>query len=149
MSGDTLYGAAGQGTWNAGTLFSIHTDGTGFTNFYNFTNGNDGNGPNGALILLENRLYGTTIGGGSNHVGTVFSVKTDGTGFVTLHEFTGIDGGKSSSNLILLGKTLYGTTQRVGLRTSALFLKSTPMAAASRPYIISSKTATAKLHWLV
>jgi uncharacterized repeat protein (TIGR03803 family) len=61
------------------------------------------------LILSDNTLYGTAIGGGSNSVGTVFAVNTDGTGFTNLHSFTGSDGASPYAGLILSGNTLYGT----------------------------------------
>ena len=38
LCGTTYYG----GTSNVGTIFSVHTDGTGFTTLYEFTNGFDG-----------------------------------------------------------------------------------------------------------
>jgi uncharacterized repeat protein (TIGR03803 family) len=75
LSGNTLYGTTfhGGSTFN-GTLFAIHTDGTGFTNLYNFTGGNDGANPAAALILSSNVLYGTAFGGDSSGAGTVFSL---------------------------------------------------------------------------
>jgi uncharacterized repeat protein (TIGR03803 family) len=73
LSGNTLYGSTPSGgAYTNGTLFSIHTDGTGFTNLYSFTGGSDGSNPNGDLILSGNVLYGTANGGGSGS-GTVFS----------------------------------------------------------------------------
>jgi uncharacterized repeat protein (TIGR03803 family) len=44
--------------------------------------------PESALLLYSNTLYGTTVYGGSNGVGTVFKVATDGTGFANLHIFS-------------------------------------------------------------
>ena len=73
LSGNTLYGTTPSGgAFTNGTLFSIHTDGTGFTNLYSFTGGSDGASPNGDLILSGNILYGTASGGGSGS-GTIFS----------------------------------------------------------------------------
>src|ERR1017187_7366803 len=38
LSGNTLYGTAQYGgTSGQGTVFAVHTDGTGFTNLYSFT----------------------------------------------------------------------------------------------------------------
>jgi len=127
LSGDTLYGATGNGGSNgSGTLFAINTDGTGFTTLYNFTArsgylfniNSDGVGPSGRLILLGNTLYGTAGNGGSFGSGTVFKLQTDGTGFTTLYNFTsrigfgffGNSDGASPNGLILAGKTFYGTT---------------------------------------
>jgi uncharacterized repeat protein (TIGR03803 family) len=73
LSGNTLYGCASTGGLSGvGTLFAIHTDGSGFTNLYNFTGGTDGSGPGGNLLLSGITLYGT-VGGGSSGDGTVFS----------------------------------------------------------------------------
>src|SRR4029077_18380020 len=61
-------------------------------------------------ILSGNALYGTTSLGGSPDAGTVFAINTDGTGFTTLHTFTGgSDGAYPYGGLILSGNTLYGT----------------------------------------
>ena len=83
-----------------------------------FTN-SDGAGPDTGLILSGKTLYGTTYFGGTNAIGTVFAVNTDGTGFTTLHGFTkgtgsqdnliNSDGANPSGGLILSGNTLYGT----------------------------------------
>jgi uncharacterized repeat protein (TIGR03803 family) len=61
-------------------------------------------------VLSGNALYGTTINGGANGKGTVFTVNTDGTGFTVLHNFTGGDGSTPFAGLVLSGGTLYGTT---------------------------------------
>jgi len=130
LSGNTLYGtAAGGGSSGKGSVFAVHTDGTGFTNLHSFTTfsinasgvytNSDGANPYAGLILTNNTLYGTAQQGGSSGVGTVFALNTDGTGFTTLHSFTGpqnypspvtnSDGAVPSGGLILSGNTLYGT----------------------------------------
>jgi uncharacterized repeat protein (TIGR03803 family) len=62
------------------------------------------------LILSANTLYGTTAIGGSSGSGTVFALKTDGTGFTTLYTF---DGGPSPGSdyagLVLSDEILFGT----------------------------------------
>jgi uncharacterized repeat protein (TIGR03803 family) len=123
LSGDTLYGTAGYGGSSfvlygegSGTVFAINTNGMGFTNLYDFsttdTNGfnSDGANPSAGLILSGNTLYGTAAYGGTNGNGTVFQVKTDGTGFTNLYTFTGgNDGSSPNGSLILSRDTLYGT----------------------------------------
>ena len=80
----------------------------------------DGAGPYGSLILSDNTLYGTARTGGSSGYGTVFTVKTDGSGFANLHSFTASSNGTNSdgawplAGLILSGNTLYGTTEAGG-----------------------------------
>jgi uncharacterized repeat protein (TIGR03803 family) len=74
LSGNILYGTASLGgTYPAGTVFAINTNGTGFTNLYNFVpyfivNGSisftGGAGPDDGVILSGNTLYGTTFSGG-------------------------------------------------------------------------------------
>src|SRR5207248_3153942 len=96
----TLYGTAQYGgSSHDGTVFAVHTDGTGFTNLHSFTatffpdyTNSDGAYPDAGLIVSGNTLYGTAVSGGSGNYGTVFAVNTDGTGFTNLHSFTGGDG---------------------------------------------------------
>ena len=116
LSGDTLYGATyARGSGGAGTVFAVNTDGTGFTTLYSFSNGSDGGQPEASLILSGNTLYGTASRGGNSEAGTVFAVNIDGTGFATLHYFTGFSGGASpQAGLILSGNTLYGTAAAGG-----------------------------------
>jgi uncharacterized repeat protein (TIGR03803 family) len=114
LSGNTLYGT-GSGGGVYGTVFKVNTDGTGFRNLYEFTGGSDGADPEASLILSGNTLYGTASGGDSAGNGTVFQDNTNGTGFSTLHEFTGgSDGANPSCSLILSGNTLYGTASGGG-----------------------------------
>jgi len=131
LSGNTLYGTAGYGGHSDnGTVFKVNTDGTGFTNLHSFTalipyytnsfetvfhTNCDGAFPQGGLILSGDTLYGTANEGGSSGGGTVFAINADGTGFTTLHSFSGStstnsDGANPVAGLILSGNTLYGTT---------------------------------------
>jgi uncharacterized repeat protein (TIGR03803 family) len=136
LSGNTLYGTTmyGNVTNDAGTVFAVNTDGTDFTNLHIFTatavlqpwTNSDGANPEARLILSGSTLYGTTTGGGSAGNGTVFAVKTDGTGFTNLYVFTATlnapaysggtnnDGAYPSAGLILSGSTLYGTAYEGG-----------------------------------
>src|SRR5437773_606576 len=111
LSGNTLYGttALGGGS-DGGTVFALKTDGTGFTTLYSFTGRGDGVALEAGLVLSGDTLYGTATGGGSSGVGTVFAINTDGTGFTTLHSFTGGSDGRSPpAGLILSDNFLYGT----------------------------------------
>ena len=98
LSGNTLYGTSRGDSSNAGTVFALKTNGTGFTILHSFAaldpntgTNSDGANPTAGLMLLGNTLYGTASGGGSSGNGTVFSVRTNGTGFTNLHSFTAID----------------------------------------------------------
>ncbi len=131
LSGSTLYGttSAGGSSGN-GTVFGINTDGTGFTNLHNFTGltssnntNTDGAVPYGGLIVSGTTLYGTTPYGGTGGSGTVFQLKTDGTGFRTLYSFSptigeaGVnkDGASPNGTLSLSGNALYGTAYGGGV----------------------------------
>lgn len=128
LSGNALYGTAlGGGLFGNGTLFALNTDGSGFTNLHAFTAlstpyvgvNSDGANPDPGLILSGNTLYGTANAGGVSGNGTVFAIKTDGTGFTNLHNFTPLmplsgniptnSDGAGPTGLILSGQTLYGT----------------------------------------
>jgi uncharacterized repeat protein (TIGR03803 family) len=81
-----------------------------------FTN-SDGANPSAAVVLLGSTLYGTTFDGGSGGGagqlgrGTLFAVRTDGTGFTNLHDFSPDTGGAHpAAGLLLSGTRLYGTT---------------------------------------
>jgi uncharacterized repeat protein (TIGR03803 family) len=111
LSGNTLYGAAySGGSSGNGTVFALNPNGTGFTNLHSFMANSDGAKPIGTLLLSGNTLYGAAQTGGSSDQGTVFALNTDGTGFTTVHSFTGgNDGSRPSAGLLLSGNTLYGT----------------------------------------
>lgn len=112
VSGNTLYGTTHLGGGSqAGTVFKIQTDGTGFKVIYNFSGGTDGAQPLATLVLDRATLYGTTVGGGQFGAGTVFKLNTNGTGFTNLYSFTGgDDGSQPNGGLVLVSNTLYGTT---------------------------------------
>jgi uncharacterized repeat protein (TIGR03803 family) len=118
LSGNTLYGVTTTGgTSGNGVIFAVNTNATGFTNLYTFTptdtNGfnNDGAEPESTLVLAGDTLYGTANAGGAMGYGTVFSIKTNGTSFTTLHSFNGAsDGAQPFGGLTLCGNALFGTT---------------------------------------
>jgi uncharacterized repeat protein (TIGR03803 family) len=78
ISGSTLYGMtpAGGGN-NYGAIFSINADGSGYQVLYSFvgvTNLNDLAYPLGPLSLSNSKLCGTTVTGGEQGSGAVFSL---------------------------------------------------------------------------
>jgi uncharacterized repeat protein (TIGR03803 family) len=77
LSGNSLYGTTQfGGGFDAGTLFKVNTDGSGFTNLHDFTGGRGGARPSGDLVSSGNTLYGTTVGVGRTS-GMPASVRTD------------------------------------------------------------------------
>ena len=71
-----------------GLTLAGHTMAQGVTNLHSFSDGSDGINPYAGLILSGNTLYGMTYRGGSSDNGGVFAVKTNGTGFANLYNFT-------------------------------------------------------------
>jgi uncharacterized repeat protein (TIGR03803 family) len=120
LSGNTLYGTAqGSGGTANGVVFSLNTNGGSFVPLHEFSltggtvilTNSDGAGQIGGLILSGGMLYGTASAGGSAGYGTVFSLNTGNSNFITLYAFTnGSDGANPLGGLVLSGDTLYGTT---------------------------------------
>ena len=111
-----LYGVAqNNGANGFGTVFSIDPGGSTFTVLHTFgTIATDGSEPRAGLLLAsDGKLYGTTERGhNGTGQGTVFRVNTDGTGFETLHTFTGGNDGQDPDAPLMEMPDgfLYGTT---------------------------------------
>jgi uncharacterized repeat protein (TIGR03803 family) len=120
VSGSVLYGTTDWGG-GYGTVFRVNTDGTDFTVLKAFTGGSDGAGVEAGLLLLGPMLYGTTYVGGDypytppyyGH-GTVFCINTNGSGFIVLKTFTGVDGANPRRGLTSSGTILFGMTDSGG-----------------------------------
>ena len=113
----TLYGVNRLGgSWGYGTVYALNTDGSGFKTLHHFRGSSDGEGANplSGLILGGDTLFGSTSSGGAFSNGTIFSVSTNGTGFTTLHSFTGGGDGAKPGAVNLSGNMLYGTTAEGG-----------------------------------
>ncbi len=115
----TLYGTTRGGgadcMYGCGTVFSITTSGKESV-LYTFKGGSgDGESPWAGLIYVKGALYGTTLSGGANGRGTVFSTTTSGEETV-LYSFKGGsgDGDGPQAALINVKGTLYGTTSYGG-----------------------------------
>jgi uncharacterized repeat protein (TIGR03803 family) len=127
LYGTTVYGGSTSGVYSAGdgTVFAVNADGTGFAVLHSFNFNIDGDLPCAPLLLSGNTLYGTASEGGEEGNGTVFAIKTDGSGFTILHTFsappvlhtelellncTNSDGADPyDAGLVMSGNTLYGT----------------------------------------
>jgi uncharacterized repeat protein (TIGR03803 family) len=96
------------GNANAGTIYSVNTDGSGFSKIHDF-DGANGNHPQGALVVLpDGKLAGITVHGGSDGKGVLFKLNDDGTEYSVIKHFTDTRPSKG----ILLGSDgmLYGAT---------------------------------------
>ena len=87
------------------------SDGT-FKKLHDFHRYTDGAHPAGRLLqTTDGYLYGTTVEGGANNLGTVFRVDVATNSLVTIHTFDGSDGARPHAGLIqATDGNLYGTT---------------------------------------
>ena len=111
-----LFGTAVSGGFRGvGTVFSLKRDGTDFTVLHTFNSGPNGGGPSPLLEGAGGRLYGVTRTGGSNGVGTIFSIQKDGSEFTVLRHLAAAEGSFASAGLIQGGDgKLYGATSAGG-----------------------------------
>jgi uncharacterized repeat protein (TIGR03803 family) len=111
-----LYGTSSLGGTNdAGSVFKLNTNGSGYFVLYSFSGvAGDGQNPDAELLQgSDGVLYGTTHFGGSGNVGTIFKINTNGSSYAVLHTFgsTGGDGQIPLAGLLEgAGGLLYSTT---------------------------------------
>jgi uncharacterized repeat protein (TIGR03803 family) len=125
--GIILYGMTQQGgTSDAGTIFKIKTDGSGFIKLFDFNGTTNGKIPQGSLALSGDGtgFYGMTLEGGSNNFGTIFKIKADGTGYVKLLDFDGINGQYPYGDLYNeVDQLLYGMTELGGANNKGIIFR--------------------------
>ena len=127
FDGTFLYGTTFGGFSFPGTVFKVQPDGSGFTTLHNMTNAiNDGDKPFAGLYSDGTFLYGTTTTGGSNNLGTLFRIGTDGTGFFKLVNFNSTTGSTPRGALVSDGTFLYGTTSDDGVTNFGTIFKIKP-----------------------
>jgi len=110
-----LYGTTFVSTGSGGTVFKVTTGGT-LTTLYTFCEGGGpclhGAQPNAGLTQSgSGEFYGTTMNGGANNDGTVFTIDSIGN-LSTVHSFGGTDGAEPKVALTQSNNAaiLYGTT---------------------------------------
>jgi uncharacterized repeat protein (TIGR03803 family) len=123
----TLYATtAGGGQYGSfGTVFSLGAKNGKEKVLYSFCpqqNCTEGGTPGASLISLNGTLYSTTLGGGQNSGGTVFSFDPGNGEETALYSFCSqpncTDGNGPSASLISVNGTLYGTTTDGGTNSS-------------------------------
>ncbi|MBK7668657.1 MAG: T9SS type A sorting domain-containing protein [Sphingobacteriaceae bacterium] len=105
----------GGGVSGLGVIYKVLPDGTNYSVLMNFTGAVNGSRPEGSFTYDGTYLYGMTSTGGTSDLGTLFKIKTDGTGYVKLKDFTGtLNGSTPKGTLIYDGTFLYGITSLGG-----------------------------------
>lgn len=142
--GTTNFGGTGAGCAGGpgcGTAYAVTTSGA-LTVIYNFcAQGGcpDGSSPQAALIQAsDGNFYGTTLQGGANNLGTVFSLTTGGL-LTTLYSFCAqpncTDGQSPVAGLLqATDGNFYGTTQSGGANGAGVVFKITPAGAYTDLY---------------
>jgi uncharacterized repeat protein (TIGR03803 family) len=153
--GTTLLGGAGvadnSNCGNAcGTIFKITPTGT-FTALYSFcslTNCADGREALAGLVrATDGKFYGTTIGGGANNGGTIFSIAPAGR-LTTLYSFCSkpscADGSAPYAPLVQAADgNFYGTTEIGGASDDGTVFEMTPAGKLTTLYSFCSQTGCA------
>jgi uncharacterized repeat protein (TIGR03803 family) len=131
LSGTTIVG----GTNGLGAVFEVTSSGS-ESILHSFAGGSDGAYPQAGLFIDgQGNLYGTTAGGGSTGLGTVFEVMASGTEKV-LHTFTGTpDGNYPYASVIVDAEgNVYGTTYYGGNANDGTVFKITAAGVESVLY---------------
>ncbi len=125
--GAFLYGMTSNGGTNAdGFIFKINPDGSGYVNLHEFGGSGDGFLNSKSLFTDGTFLYGMTHFGGANGDGTIFKIKNDGTGYIHLLDFDGLNGSFPEGSLISDGTFLYGMATRGGTNSAGTIFKILP-----------------------
>ena len=137
FTGGTLYGATTTGGLSGyGTIYAINTDGTGFQPIYSFVKP-DGIHPNSDLVVIGGVIYGTTQNGSTSSGigGTVFSVNTNGTDYVTLiqHSIGSTNGAAPVAGLTYSGGVFYGVDAQGGANGAGVVFSVNLGGAAPQP----------------
>ncbi len=116
--GTFLYGMTQRGgASNFGTLFKVKPDGSGYSKLLDFDNSTKGAYPKGSLAFSTDFsfLFGMTTDYGLNGRGTIFKIKTDGTGYVKLLDNdVGTNGPNPEGTPLVIGLSVYGVKSGLG-----------------------------------
>lgn len=142
LYGTTYYGGAGS---EDGTVFKVTPTGS-ETILHSFTGApGDGANPEANLVLdKKGNAYGTTLKGGTDNVGTIFEVASNGQETV-LHSFTNSpnDGANPYAGLVTdKAGNLYGTTVNGGAYGTGTAFAITPSGTESWVYSFQSGSGT-------
>ena len=121
--GDYLYGTANEGgTANVGVIFRFNKSTHAYEVVHNFDGTSTGNRPTGRLLVHDGKLWGTTVRGGNEHQGILFSYDPSTDEFQVNHLFDDLGGIGPNAPLISHDGKLWGTTTKGGVyNTGVIF----------------------------
>jgi uncharacterized repeat protein (TIGR03803 family) len=105
-----------------------------FSVLYSFMGTPDGELPDAALINVGGTLYGTTLRGGANNYGSVFTITPAGAESVLYSFVSGADGAFPEASLTNVDGALYGTTNLGGVNECGTVFKVTAAGAETVLY---------------
>ena len=135
QSGAILYGMTSNGgVRDNGVIFSVDQDGTQYSILHRFSYFDvgddrrdlDGKNPHGSLLKSGDFLYGMTTSGGTNNLGTIFSLNVLTQEYSQLYSFSGADGASPYGSLILHDNLLYGMTSSGGANNAGTIFSFNP-----------------------
>jgi uncharacterized repeat protein (TIGR03803 family) len=104
-------------------------------------NSDDGADPrHDAMTPFNNLLYGTTLEGGANNSGIIFSIGQDGTGYQVLMSFAKCSGDESHSCFVVVNNLLYGMTAHGGDNDQGVIFSFNPAGPTPTPTATPSCT---------
>jgi uncharacterized repeat protein (TIGR03803 family) len=138
---ETVGGTSPVGGASSGVIFQLDRKNPGSTYQIDhwFTGSTDPANPDGAdprhdaMTLLNGQLYGTTLEGGTNNVGTIFSIGQDGTGYKLLANLETSAGAESHSCFVIIDDILYGMTASGGEDDEGVIFSFDPTAPTPTP----------------
>jgi uncharacterized repeat protein (TIGR03803 family) len=104
-------------------------------------NSDDGADPrHDAMTPFKNLLYGTTLEGGANNSGIIFSIGQDGTGYQVLMSFAKCSGDESHSCFVAVNDLLYGMTAHGGDNDQGVIFSFNPATSTPTPTVTPACT---------
>lgn len=88
-----------------------------------FTSTFDGSTEPPRLAQYQGRIYGVTHNDGSNSLGSIFSMDSDGNAFQSLHSFDGTEGSFPVGKLVIIDDVIYGATRNGGNNNRGVLYK--------------------------
>ncbi len=97
-----------DGPRESGYFYSIAPDGSGFDKIKDFGGQEGEDAGAGDVVYYDGKVFGTTLYGGDDGSGTIFSYDIDSDTYSTLYEFDGATDGDAPADLIEVDGVFYG-----------------------------------------